>query len=159
MDSETRNTLELTLTRTFNAPRELVWEAWTRPEHALNWWGPKHHPATDIVWDARVGGRWRNCLRSVETGDLLWHGGEFREVIRPERLVFTFAWEETGERGIETVVTLDFVERAGITRMTMRQVPFQSIDERDGHDEGWNSTFDRLAEYLHRLHQHQGATI
>lgn len=145
--------LNLKVTRTFDAPRELVWKAWTRPEHALQWWGPKHHPATDVVWDARVGGRWRNCLRSVETGDLLWHGGEFREVAQPERLAFTFAWEEPGERGIETLVTLEFIARGDKTEMTMRQVPFHSIDERDGHDEGWNSTFDRLAEFLDQHRQ------
>ncbi|MCC6207056.1 MAG: SRPBCC domain-containing protein [Gammaproteobacteria bacterium] len=142
------DSLPLTLTRIFDAPRELVWEAWTRAEHALQWWGPRHHPATDIEWDARPGGRWRNCLRSVETGALLWHGGVFREVIRPERLVFTFAWEEPGERGLETLVTVNFTDRDGKTEMTLRQTPFQSIGERDGHDEGWNSTFDRLAEFF-----------
>ncbi|MGC2166493.1 MAG: SRPBCC domain-containing protein [Gallionella sp.] len=146
--------MPLTLTRTFNAPLALVWKAWTDPAHTIHWWGPTHHPATNIEWDARPGGRWRNCLRSVETGDLLWHGGEFREVAEPERLVFTFAWEETGERGVVTLVTVAFSELDGTTEMTMRQSPFQSIDERDGHDQGWNSTFDRLAEYLTRLHKH-----
>lgn len=143
----------LTITRIFDAPREMVWEAWTKAEHALHWWGPRHHPAIDIAWDARPGGRWRNCLRSEETGEPLWHGGVFREVIRPERLVFTFAWEEPGERGMETLITVSFAERNGKTEMTMHQSPFQSITERDGHDEGWNSTFDRLAEYLPGLHQ------
>ncbi|MGC2048605.1 MAG: SRPBCC domain-containing protein [Gallionella sp.] len=144
---------ELTITRTFDAPRALVWQAWTNPAHALHWWGLKHHPATDIEWDARLGGRWRNCLREMETDDLFWHGGVFREVAEPERLVFTFTWEEPGNRGMETLVTVDFAERAGKTEMAMHQVPFQSIAERDGHDEGWNSTFDRLAEYLLSLRQ------
>lgn len=149
----TQEKVPLTITRTFDAPRALVWEAWTNPEHAMHWWGPKHHPATSIEWDARVGGRWRNCLREVETGDLLWHGGVFREVVAQERLVFTFAWEEPGERGMETLVTVTFSEKLGKTQMEMRQVPFQSISERDGHDEGWNSTFDRLAQYLPGLKQ------
>lgn len=153
MTTLVRDTLPLTITRTFDAPRELVWQAWTDPAHALHWWGPKHHPATDIEWDARVGGRWRNCLREVETGKLFWHGGVFREVVEPERLVFTFAWEEPGERGMETLVTVTFTEQQGKTRMVMHQVPFQSISERDGHDEGWNNTFDRLAEYLSGLKQ------
>lgn len=147
MDSRTSDS-SLNITRVFDAPREMVWMAWTKPEHALHWWGPKHHPAIDIEWDARPGGRWRNCLRSVETGEPLWHGGVFREVVAPEKLVFSFAWEEPGERGLETVVTVTFTETDGKTRMVMHQVPFQSITERDGHDEGWNSTFDRLAEYL-----------
>lgn len=144
------NDLPLTIIRTFDAPRNLVWEAWTDPEHALQWWGPRHHPAVDVFWDARVGGRWRNCLRSVESGELLWHGGVFREVVEPELLVFTFSWEEPGERGLETVVTVNFFEADGKTKMVMEQVPFRSIAERDGHDEGWNSTFDRLQEFLQR---------
>lgn len=138
----------LTISRVFDAPINLVWEAWTKPEHALNWWGPTHHPATKIEWDARPGGRWRNCLQSVETGELLWHGGVFREVIKPIRLVFTFAWEQPGERGMETLITVSFCEYEGKTRMVLHQVPFQSISERDDHDEGWNNTFDRLNEYL-----------
>ena len=148
MDAAAQDTVGLTIIRTFNAPRKLVWEAWTNPEHALHWWGPSHHPATEIEWDARPGGRWRNCLKSVETGEPLWHGGIFREVAKPERLVFTFVWEESGERGLETLVSVNFSEAEGKTKMVMHQSPFQSITERDGHDEGWHSTFDRLAEYL-----------
>lgn len=142
---------ELIITRTFNAPRTLVWQAWTDPKHALNWWGPGHHPAIAITWDVRPGGRWRNCLRAKETGDLLWHGGEFREVIEFERLVFTFAWEESGERGLETLVTILLAELDGKTTMVLKQSPFQSVLEHDGHSEGWNSTFDRLASYLPEL--------
>ncbi|CAG9932726.1 SRPBCC family protein [Candidatus Nitrotoga arctica] len=139
---------ELIITRTFDAPRELVWKAWTDPKHALNWWGPSHHPAVNVMWDARSGARWRNCLRSVETGDLLWHGGEFREVVEPELLAFTFAWEETGERGIENLITITLTENHEKTTMVLRQTPFQSLFEQEGHNEGWNSTFDRLADYL-----------
>lgn len=148
MNTTTEDTSALTITRTFDAPRALVWQAWTDPKHALSWWGPSHHPAIEVAWDARVGGRWRNCLRSVETGDLLWHGGEFREVVKHERLVFTFAWEETGERGMETLVTVTFTEAQHRTTMTLRQTPFQSSAEQTGHSEGWNSTFDRLANFL-----------
>lgn len=143
---------ELVISRTFDAPRALVWQAWTDPKHALSWWGPSHHPAIEVAWDARVGGRWRNCLRSTETGDLLWHGGEFREVVKHERLVFTFAWEETGERGMETLVTVTFVEAQDRTTMTLRQTPFQSSIEQAGHNEGWNSTFDRLVIALQFIH-------
>ena len=122
----------LTITRTFDAPRALVWKAWTDPKHFLNWWGPRDHPAVDVEMDVRVGGRWRHCLRSTETGADLWHGGVFREIVKPARLVFTFTWEEDGERGVETIVTVTFVER-------------------DDHDGGWNSAFDRLAEQLAEL--------
>ena len=76
--------------------------------------------------DVRPGGRWRACLRSIETGNDLWVGGVYREIVPPERLVFTFAWEEEGERGLETVVDITLTERDGKTHMTMRQTPFQS---------------------------------
>ena len=142
---------DLTMTRVFDAPRTLVFKAWTDPDHAMNWWGPSHHPAVHIEMDVRPGGTWRHCLRSAETGKDLWQGGVFREVVAPERLVFTFAWEEEGERGLETVVTVTFVERDGKTRMTFRQTPFQSDGERDGHHGGWSSTFDRLVDHLRQL--------
>jgi uncharacterized protein YndB with AHSA1/START domain len=84
----------------------------------------------------------------VETGQELWQGGVFLEVVPPERLVFTFAWEEEGERGLETVVTVTFAERGRKTLMTMRQAPFVTESSRSGHSEGWNSTFDRLVDHL-----------
>ena len=139
---------ELVITRVFAAPRALVFEAWTDPRHAMSWWGPVDHPATHVEMDVRPGGRWRHRLTSPETGQDLWHGGVFREVAAPERLVFTFAWEEEGERGLETLVTVTFPEESGKTRMTFRQVPFQSVEERDGHRGGWTSTFDRLDRHL-----------
>jgi len=74
----------------------------------------------------------------------------FREVVPPERLVFTFAWEEEGERGIENLVTITFDGQNGKTLMTFRQAPFQSDAERDGHRGGWTSAFDRLDENLLR---------
>ena len=75
-------------------------------------WSPgSSRPQVSV--DVRPGGRWRGCLRSTETGNDLRLGGVYREVVPPERLVFTFAWEEEGERGLETVVTITFAERGG----------------------------------------------
>jgi uncharacterized protein YndB with AHSA1/START domain len=139
---------ELVITRLFNAPRELVFKAWTDPKLAMRWWGPRWHPATHIDMDVRPGGTWRNCLTSKEDGSELWHHGVFREVVPPERLVFTFVWEEEGERGMENIVTVTFADEGGKTRLTLRQAPFQSVAERGGHGEGWNSTLDRLEEQL-----------
>lgn len=140
--------LVLTITRVFDAPRALVWRAWTDPEQLMKWWGPEHHPAVHVTMDVRPGGVWRNCLRSVETGNDLWHHGTFREVVPMERLVFTFVWEEDGERGMENIVTITFADEGKKTRMTLRQTPFQSVAERDGHGEGWTSSFGRLGQYL-----------
>lgn len=135
---------ELVIARTLNASRELVFAAWTDPRRALQWWGPVNYPAVHIEMDLRPGGAWRICLRSTEGGPDLWQGGMFREIVPPERLVFTFAWEEEGERGLETLVTVTFADADGRTRMLFRQSPFQSDKERDGHQGGWNSAFDRL---------------
>jgi uncharacterized protein YndB with AHSA1/START domain len=141
--------LALTITRTFDAPRALVWRAWTDPEQLMKWWGPEHHPAVQMSMDVRPGGVWRNCLRSVETGNDLWHHGTFREVVPMERLVFTFVWEEEGERGVENIVTITFEDEGkNRTRMTLHQTPFQSDGERDGHGEGWTSSFGRLGNFL-----------
>ena len=139
---------ELVITRVFDAPRTLVFRMWTDPAHARNWWGPRDYPATHLTMDVRPGGAWRNCLTSTETGKELWQHGVFREVVPPERLVFTFVWEEEGERGIETLVTVTFAAEGDKTRMIFRHAPFQSLAERDGHGYGWNSTFDRLADHL-----------
>jgi uncharacterized protein YndB with AHSA1/START domain len=140
--------LELVITRTFDAPRERVFKVWTDPRHVKNWWGPRDYPATHMEMDVRPGGAWHGCLVSKETGEKLWQGGVFREVEEPERIVFTFAWDAEGERGLETLVTVTFAEQDGKTKMTFRHSPFQSVKERDGHQGGWTSTFDRLEEYV-----------
>jgi uncharacterized protein YndB with AHSA1/START domain len=139
---------ELVIKRVFNAPRDLVFKAWTDPDHIAKWFGPRDHPAREVNVDVRPGGQWRGCLRSTETGNDLWLGGVYREVVPPERLVFTFAWEEEGERGLETVVTITLAEQGEKTLMTFRQVPFQSAGELDGHRGGWTSCFDRLDDLL-----------
>ena len=137
---------ELTIVRLIDAPRALVFRAWTDPAWLARWWGPRAHPAVEMTMDVRPGGVWRGLLRGVEDGRELWHGGVFREISPPERLVFTFAWEEEGERGLETLVTVTFAEHEGKTRMVFHQAPFQSVGERDGHHGGWSSAFDRLDE-------------
>lgn len=141
----------LTITRLFDAPRDLVWKVWTDPKHLANWWGPRDYPATQMSMDVRPGGKWRGRMHGVKDGKTLWLGGVFREVVRPERLVFTFAWEETGERGLETLVTITFAEQGGKTLMTFHHARFQSDEERDGHTGGWTSTFDRLDEHLAQM--------
>lgn len=134
----------LLIKRVLKAPRELVYQAWTNPEQLKRWWGPKEFPAVMLDMDIRPGGVWRGRLRSTRDGSELSHRGVFREVVPPERLVFTFAWDEEGERGLETLVTVTFADQGGKTLMTLRQEPFQSVEERDSHRGGWNSAFNRL---------------
>ena len=139
---------ELVVSRTFAARRDLVYRAWTEPANVVRWWGPVDCPAEHIELDLRVGGTWRARMRATADGRELRPGGVFREVVPSERLVFTFAWDEPGERGQETVVTVIFVEQGTGTRVTLHQTPFRSLAERDGHVYGWSSTFDRLSTHL-----------
>jgi uncharacterized protein YndB with AHSA1/START domain len=135
---------ELTITRVFDAPRALVYQLWSDPEQAQHWMGPRGFTACHITQDARPGGSWRLCLRPDDGGEDLWQGGVFREIVEPERIVFTFGWDSDPDW--QTVVTVTFAERDGKTTMTFHQAFFPSVEERDGHRGGWNSAFDRLAE-------------
>lgn len=136
--------IELVITRVFNAPRELVWKAWTDGETMSRWSAPHgftiHHGEREL----RPGGAWRCGMRAPD-GEDHWVGGVYREVTPPERLAFTHAWEENGKRGHETLVTvtLEAVE-AGKTRMIFVQSGFDSTTSRDGHKEGWSEAFEQL---------------
>jgi len=143
----------LEITRIFDAPRALVFAAWTDPAHLKHWMGPRDHPAVELGGELRQGGAWRTCLRSTKDGRDLWQGGVYREIVEPERLVFTFAWDqEDGSPGPEMLVTITFDERdGGKTMMTLRQAVFNTRENRDGHRFGWNSSFDRLGDYLQTL--------
>jgi uncharacterized protein YndB with AHSA1/START domain len=139
---------ELAITRVFDAPRELVWKAWTDRALAMQWAGPRGFTARDFSLDPRPGGIWRLTMHSPETGELT-NRGVVREAIEPERLAFTFAWDEPdGTPGREMLITITFVEREGKTEMTFTQGVFESVEDRGGHSEGWNESFDKLAELL-----------
>ena len=139
---------ELIIKRTFDAPRDLVWKAWTTPEMAMHWWGPIEYPANYIDMDFRVGGKWRACLHGRDNSKDLWQGGVIHEIEPPRRLVYSFKWDADGERGIETIVTIELAEKDGKTLMTFHQSAFDSLNERNGHGYGWGSTFDRFDIYL-----------
>jgi len=138
---------ELVITRTFDAPRALAFKAWSAAEHMVRWLGPKDYTAPHCTMDFRVGGAYRACIRSAE-GKEYWMRGIYREIVAPERIVFTFSWEEEGERGLENLVTITFAEQGDKTRMTFRQAFFESVSERDSHNGGWTSCFERLAQFL-----------
>ena len=141
---------ELTITRTFDAPRDLVYRLFTEPEHLMHWMGPRGFTPMHFTQDARVGGKWRGMLRPDDGGKDLWQGGVFREISPPHRVSYTFAWDEddNGNPGNETLVTLEFADLGDKTRLTFHQTGFTSDGQRDGHRGGWNSSFDRFEEYL-----------
>jgi uncharacterized protein YndB with AHSA1/START domain len=139
----------LSIERTFEAPRELVWKVWSDPSHFVHWMGPRDYPMVQQEGEFRPGGRWRGCLRSIKTGEDMWQSGVYQEIVEPERIVFTFAWDRPdGSRSPETVITVTFAEHRGKTVMTFTQTGFDSVDQLEGHRGGWNSSFDRLADYL-----------
>ena len=138
---------ELVITRTFDAPPALVFKAWSAAEHMVRWLGPKDFTAPHCAMDFRVGGTYRACICSPD-GQEYWMRGIYRDIVEPERIVFTFSWEEEGERGRENLVTVTFDERGNKTRMTFRQAFFESIEQRDSHHQGWSECIDRLAQYL-----------
>jgi uncharacterized protein YndB with AHSA1/START domain len=143
------NERELVMTHLFDAPRSLVWAAWTERRHLERWQGaPKGFTVTTAQTDIRPGGAFRICMRSPEGVDH-WLQGVYREVVAPERLVFTHTWlDADGKPGTETLVTITFTERGRKTELTLRQAGFKSDDARAGHEGGWASTFERLADYL-----------
>ena len=140
---------ELLITRLYDAPRQLVFDAWTKPEHLEQWQGaPKGMTVTVERSDIQPGGKFKLCMHGQDGTDH-WLQGEYREVTPPERLVFTHAWlNAQGECGIPTVVTLTFTAQGDKTLLTLHQTGFSSVRDREGHREGWTSTFDRLEEYL-----------
>ncbi len=142
---------ELVVARVFDAPRRLVFRAWTDPELAAHWWGPKGFTSVSCEMDVRPGGKWRRSMRSPD-GSLRCARGVYREIVAPERLVFTYAWEDAdGRPGHETLVSVVFVEHGGRTELTLRQAVFETVTARDAHRGGWTSCLERFAEYLATL--------
>ena len=140
----------LTIRRVFDAPRELVFKAWTESEHALQWGGPRGFSALEFEMSRTPGGRWHSRMRGPD-GKEYANRGTLLELVEPERLVFTFAWDNAdGTSGREMKITVALAERDGKTEMTFSQSEFESAEDRDGHNEGWSQSFDKLAEYLAR---------
>ena len=151
---------ELVITRVFDAPRRLVFEAWTKPEQLMRWFGPKGFTTPFCEVDFRVGGAFRYCMRSPEGRDY-WGIGIYREIVNHERIVYTDAFTDADGNPVapshygmssshpaETLVTVMFVEENGRTKLTLRHGIAETVTERDGTRQGWNELFDRLAEEL-----------
>jgi uncharacterized protein YndB with AHSA1/START domain len=138
----------LVLTRVFDAPRNVVFSAWTEPERAAHWWGPQGFAILSCRMDVRTGGSWRVQMRSQE-GTRHVKSGVYREIVPPERLVFTWAWDdEQGLPGHETLVTILLEAEGRRTRLTLHQAVFETMSARDMHRGGWTSCLERFADYL-----------
>lgn len=138
---------ELLISRRFDAPASLIFAMWTNPAHLMHWMGPQGFDCTAAEIDLRVGGTYRMRIRSPEHGDNAF-GGVYREIVPNRRLVFTFAWDNTGpSAGLETLITIILTERDAKTTMTFHQTPFRDVDARDRHVGGWTSSFEKAAAY------------
>jgi uncharacterized protein YndB with AHSA1/START domain len=142
--------LQLVMTRVFEAPRDLVFRAWIDPQLEKRWSSPLGVTVPVCETDPRPGGAWRLCMRTP-VGEELWAAGVYRQVLAPERLVTTHAWENPdGTPGHQTVITVTLAERGRRTEMTFRQAGFDSAEAREGHGEGWAECFDKLEWVLAR---------
>jgi len=136
---------DLTITRVFNAPRELVFKAWTKPEHLTRWFKPKGCTLPKCEMDFRAGGVFRFVIRGEDGKDYPFNG-EFVEIVEPERIVFRGNIHDVP--GQDVVTTVTFVEHEGKTKLTVRQTYAFESDATRGAPIGWSQTLDHLAEFL-----------
>ena len=133
---------KLLIVRTFDAPVALVFRIWEDRDHMIRWLGPKNFTCTHLESDFRPGGKWRGCIVSDEYGES-WMGGEYREIEKDKRLVYSFAWDDGPDQPrLETTVTVTFAEENGRTVQRFHQTPFTSVEARDSHVGGWSECFD-----------------
>lgn len=142
---------EIVATRVFDAPRDLVWKAWTDPEHVVQWWGPRGFATTTYSMEVKPGGVWRFVMHGPDGVDYQ-NKITYVEVVRPERLVY----KHGGDKDVEPVnfeVTVSFEDLGGKTRLHM-QMLFPSAKAREftvekyGAVEGLSQTLGRLEEHL-----------
>jgi uncharacterized protein YndB with AHSA1/START domain len=144
--------LEIVLTREFDAPRDLVFEAFSKPEHVTHWWGRKDSTLPVCEMEFRPGGTWRYVERAAD-GNEYGFRGEYREIVRPERIVKTFEFDGLpGHISLDTLVFEDLGARTRIVDTSL----FDSVEDRDGMvqsgmAEGAAELYDRLADYLRSM--------
>jgi uncharacterized protein YndB with AHSA1/START domain len=137
---------DLRLERTIDASAEEVFDAWTNPEVLRRWW------AADLTWvtpvaevDLRVGGRYRLSMEDPATGTTHTVGGEYHEVKRPERLVYSWCWERSdGQLDHTSTVTVEFLGTGDSTTIVLEHTKLASAESRDGHRAGWIACFETL---------------
>lgn len=154
---------EFKITRVFNAPRELVFQAWTDPKYVKQWWGPAGFTCPYCEIDFRVGGRFHFCMQAP-SGEKYWNVGTYREIVVPEKIVSSirFSDEEGNARPAsyyfgETdcpdemidVVTFESLDD-GKTRLTLCRNHSEELANKLGEIQGWNGSLDRFAEVVER---------
>ena len=146
MPEATAEGIALRLSRRFARPAEAVFRAWTDPEALRRWWCPAGWTPAEIAVDLRAGGAWCLGMRRVENGETVYIRGRFLEVCVPEKLVYTWKWENAFEQVPETQVTVRFVELAGITELELIHEPLPEIPICLRIRTGWLEAWQRLKE-------------
>ena len=136
---------ELIITRVFDAPRALVFEAWTKSEHLVNWFCPNGFTLPVCEIDFRVGGIFRICMRASD-GNEHYAQGAYREIVAPERIVWSNSFEDVP--GSEIVTSVTFADHAGKTKLTVHQTYSFESDSTRGAPQGWTETLEHLAAYV-----------
>jgi uncharacterized protein YndB with AHSA1/START domain len=150
----------LVITRIIDAPRKLVFEAWTDPAHLVHWWAPNGCTTPFCKVDLRVGGKIHFCMRMPD-GLEIWGLGIYTEIIKPERIVYTDTFADAEGNVVtpahygmssghpaETEVRVSFAEHDGKTNLTLRHAVPASFAEREEMQQGWSQMLDRLSKEL-----------
>jgi uncharacterized protein YndB with AHSA1/START domain len=143
---------DLVMTRVFDAPRELVFKAWTETKHVAQWWGPKRFTNPVCEMDVRVGGAIRIHMRAPD-GVVYPMTGVFQEIVAPERLVFvSSALDDKGNSMFDVLSTVTFADQRGKTALTLqlRVIKATAVAPQylNGMEMGWTQSLDRLGEHL-----------
>jgi uncharacterized protein YndB with AHSA1/START domain len=147
---------EIEVTRTYNAPRELVFHAWTKPEHLKNWFAPAPLTVPEVESDPTEGGLYRLAMRSPE-GQVFWSRGTYREVVPPERIVLSQGVLGPDDQPLfETTTTVTLTDEGGKTTVTVRERVERILDPAaaeplSGMEQGLHMVLDNLTEYLTKL--------
>ncbi|WP_446744633.1 SRPBCC family protein [Silvibacterium acidisoli] len=159
-------TERMMITRIFDAPRELVWKAWTDPKYVMQWWGPKGFTAPVCKMDFRVGGKFLCCMRTPDGQDF-WNAGEYHEIVPHEKIVSSMYFSdadgnkvEPEHYGIEHTANADVYDVTlfedlgnGQTKLTF--IGNETMEEatKSGQVEGWQQILDKVAAVVEELQQ------
>ena len=138
----------LEIKRFIKASRDRVYAAWTDPVQLKKWFGPENVKTRDLIADVRVGGRFRwDCTDSE--GKEVTISGKYRELHPGKKIVFTWRLEEDEDwKNHSSIVTVEFFDREGGTELRLTHETLPSEPSRDDHEQGWNSAFDKLENFL-----------
>lgn len=135
--------VELKITRTFDANRELVFKAWSDTKEMAKWFCPLDWELVNLESDFKVGGKWTSTMKSPK-GNSHTMLGVYKEIVEPEKIKTTHFWDQDGKHTPETMISIAFEENDGKTTMHFTQTGFANDEVRNEHVQGWNEFFDHL---------------